>query len=62
VSPTISGLASEASNSWFGFAEAVLICPVVRTLNVVPAGITIGGGGVGSGVGATCGSGDVLAD
>jgi hypothetical protein len=54
-------LDSEPSNSWFGCAEPVLIGLVVRTFSTVPAGMTTGGGGVGSGVGAT-GASDFLAD
>lgn len=54
-SPESTGLAMDASNSWFTCELFVLIGLVVRMLRTVPADTTIGGGGVGVGVGAGVG-------
>jgi len=60
VLPTISGLASDASNFCVACVPVVM-GEVVRTLRSVPAGITTGGG-VGVGAGGVTGAVSLAAD
>jgi hypothetical protein len=63
VLPTISGLASDASNCCFACDVPLVIGPVVRTPRVVPAGIATGVGvGVGAGVGGATGASALAAE